>query len=127
MPQKTSYDATDLIFDIDTETADFIEKRYRGDITIAMDFHPMMDSGWKCSATREVVGCYVPRIYAGAPGNDENAYRHGQTANVQVFYSPRLRSKLESNHIRIRIKRFLFFRWLELEDASSIVRTSAEQ
>ena len=45
MPQKTSYDATDLIFDIDTETADFIEKRYRGDITIAMDFHPMMDSG----------------------------------------------------------------------------------
>ena len=45
MTQKISYDTTDLIFGIDAETANFIGKRYRGDVTIAMDFQPMMDSG----------------------------------------------------------------------------------
>jgi hypothetical protein len=34
-----------MVFDIDPETANFIEKRYGGDVTVAMDFQPMMDSG----------------------------------------------------------------------------------
>ena len=45
MSERISYDATDLIFDIDTETADFIRERYHGDVTVAMDFEPMLDSG----------------------------------------------------------------------------------
>jgi len=68
-----------------------------------------------------VAGCYVPRIYAGAPGSDENTYRLGRMAGVRIFYSPRLRAKSNSNNIRIRMKRFLFLRWLEIEGASSIV------
>lgn len=45
MTNKMSYSATDPIFDMDTEAVDFIEKRYRGDVTVAMDFEPMLDSG----------------------------------------------------------------------------------
>jgi len=45
MTERISYDTTDLVFDIDTETADFIGKRYLGDVTVAMDFQPMLDSG----------------------------------------------------------------------------------
>lgn len=43
--EKISNTTTDLIFDIDPETADFIGKQYQGDVTVAMDFQPMMDSG----------------------------------------------------------------------------------
>ena len=124
MSEKISNGPEDLIFDLDRKAADFIWKRYSGAITVDMDFEPMLGSGCKCSAAREVTGCYIPRICAGAPGNDKNVYCHVQTANVEIFYSPRLRSKLKSNRLRLRIKRFLFFQWLELEDAGSIVCAS---
>jgi hypothetical protein len=121
MNEIISCGTTDLVFDIDPKTAAFVRGRHHATITIAMDFEPMLDSGCKCSVAREVSGCYVPRIYAGAPGSDENTYCLDRKANIQIFYSPKLRSNLESNHIRIRMKRFLFLRWLELEGASSVV------
>ncbi|MDD5169842.1 MAG: hypothetical protein PHN75_13550 [Syntrophales bacterium] len=40
-----NYGTTDPIFDIDPETADFIGKRYQGDVTVDMDFQPLLDSG----------------------------------------------------------------------------------
>ena len=43
--EKICNSTTDLMFDIDPETADFIGKRYQGDVTVAKDFQPMMDSG----------------------------------------------------------------------------------
>jgi len=45
MNEIISCGTTDLTFDIDPKTADFIRKRYRGDVTVAMDFEPMLDSG----------------------------------------------------------------------------------
>ena len=45
MDEKISDSTTGPIFDIDPETADFIGKQYQGDVTVAMDFQPMMDSG----------------------------------------------------------------------------------
>jgi hypothetical protein len=45
MSERISYDTKDLIFEIDPETANFIGKRYGGDVTVAMDFQPMLDSG----------------------------------------------------------------------------------
>ncbi|MDD5169841.1 MAG: hypothetical protein PHN75_13545 [Syntrophales bacterium] len=74
-----------------------------------------------------MAGCYVPRIYAGPPGVGKDTYRLGRTAGVRIFYSPRLRSKLNSNRIGIKMKRFLFLRWLELEDAGTVVCASREE
>jgi hypothetical protein len=45
MNEMLSSVKTDLIFDIEPKTADFIRERYHGDVTVAMDFEPMMDSG----------------------------------------------------------------------------------
>ena len=36
---------TDLIFDIDPKTVEFIRKIHHGDVTVDMDFEPMLDSG----------------------------------------------------------------------------------
>jgi len=45
MNKIISYVTTDLIFDIEPKTADLSRERYHGDVTVAMDFEPMMDSG----------------------------------------------------------------------------------
>lgn len=35
----------DVIFDIDPEAVDFIRKRHHGDVTVAMEFEPLLDGG----------------------------------------------------------------------------------
>ncbi len=73
-----------------------------------------------------MAGSYVPRLLTGAPSGDNDQYLLWQTADVQVFYPARLRVKPDEDRIRIRLRGFLFMRWLELEGARAIVSAPAD-
>jgi hypothetical protein len=45
---------------------------------------------------------------------------------VKLFYSVKLRPKPYADRIRIRLRSFLFMKWLELEGARAIVSAPAE-
>jgi hypothetical protein len=47
--------------------------------------------------------------------------------SVKIFYPARLMAKPFEDHIRIRLKKFLFLKWLELEGARAIVSAPAEE
>lgn len=73
-----------------------------------------------------MAGCYVPRIYEGAPSDNTDHYLLWQDGDVNLFYSVKLRLKPDANCIRIRLRSFLFMKWLELEGARAIVSAPAE-
>ena len=72
-------------------------------------------------SARDVAGCYVPRLMSGAPLGESDSYLLTQIDNVRVFYPASLHKKTDADCIRIRLKRFLFVKWLELESAKSVV------
>jgi len=45
---------------------------------------------------------------------------------VKLFYSVKLRPKPYANRIRIRLRSFLFMKWLEIEGARAIVAAPAD-
>jgi len=68
----------------------------------------------------------VPRLLAGPP--DESCqYLVSEKGSVKIFYPARLMAKPFEDQIRIRLKKFLFFKWLELEGARAIVFAPAEE
>ncbi len=72
----------------------------------------------------------MPRLLAGAPAGAPEEGRNYlllDTGHVKIFYPARLIAKPFEDHIRIRLKKFLFLRWLELEGARSIVCAPAEE
>lgn len=69
----------------------------------------------------------MPRLLTGAPSGDAVSYLLWKAGDVQVFYPGRLRVKPDENRIRIRLRGFLFMRWLELEGARAIVCAPAEE
>ena len=68
----------------------------------------------------------MPRLLTGAPSGDTDQYLLWQTGDVQVFYPARLQVKRDESLIRIRLRGYLFMRWLELEGARAIVCAPAE-
>jgi len=68
----------------------------------------------------------MPRLLTGAPSGDNDQYLLWQTADVQVFYPARLRVKPDEDRIRIRLRKFAFLSWLELDGARAIVSAPAE-
>jgi hypothetical protein len=70
----------------------------------------------------------VPRLLTGAPSGDaEHPYRLWQTVDVKVFYPERLQVKFDENRIRIRLRKFVFLSWLELDGARAIVSAPTEE
>jgi hypothetical protein len=69
----------------------------------------------------------VPRLLTGAPSGNTEQYLQWQAGDVQVFYPARLRVKPDEDRIRIRLRGYLFMRWLELEGARAIVSAPAEE
>lgn len=66
----------------------------------------------------------MPRLLAGPP--DESCSFVVQDAgDVKIFYPARLTAKPFQEQIRIRLKTFLFLKWLEMEGARSIVSDPA--
>jgi len=74
-----------------------------------------------------VAGSYVPRLLTGAPSGDTDQYQLCQTGDVQVFYPARLQVKRDESLIRIRLRKFMLMRWLELDGARAIVCAPAEE
>ena len=66
----------------------------------------------------------MPRLLAGAPLGGDDPYLLWQVGDIQLFYSPMLRPKPYTDVIRIRLKRFLFIKRLELEGARAIISAS---
>jgi len=50
-----------------------------------------------------------------------------QSGPVKIFHPARLTAKPFEDRIRIRLKKFLLFKWLELEGARAIVCAPAEE
>jgi hypothetical protein len=73
-----------------------------------------------------VAGSYVPRLLTGAPSCDIASYLLWKAGDVQVFYPARLRVKPDEDRIRVRLRKFVFLSWLELEGARAIVYAPAE-
>ena len=74
-----------------------------------------------------MAGSYVPRLLTGAPLGDSASYLLWKAGDVQVFYPAGLRVKPDEDRIRIRLRGYLFMRWLELEGARAIVCAPAEE
>ncbi len=69
----------------------------------------------------------MPRLLAGEPAGDTDTYVVWQEGDVRVFHPARLTPKYGQDRIRIRLKGFLFIRWLDLEGARAIVSAPADQ
>jgi hypothetical protein len=65
-------------------------------------------------------------LLTGAPSGGTDSYLLWKAGDVQVFYPAKLRIKADKDRIRIRLRGFLFMRWLEVEGARAIVYAPAE-
>jgi hypothetical protein len=69
-----------------------------------------------------VTGSYAAKLFTEAPNKDERLhYFSTETAGVLIFYPPELQVKEGFEGIQIRLKKFLFFKWLEMDGAKSLV------
>lgn len=69
----------------------------------------------------------MPGLLTGAPSGSTDRYLLWQTGGVQVFYPARLQAKPDESRIRIRLRKFAFLRWLEIDGARAIVSAPAEE
>lgn len=69
----------------------------------------------------------MPRLLTGAPSGDIASCLLWKAGDVHVFYPARLRVKPDEDRIRIRLRGYLFMRWLELEGARAIASAPAEE
>jgi hypothetical protein len=65
-------------------------------------------------------------LITGAPSDDADHYLLWQEGGVKLFHHVKLRPKSSADRIRIRLRSFLFMKWLELEGAQAIVSAPAE-
>jgi hypothetical protein len=65
-------------------------------------------------------------LITGAPSDDADHYLLWQASGVKLFHHVKLRPKSSAVRIRIRLRRFLFMKWLELEGAHAMVAGPTE-
>jgi hypothetical protein len=105
-------------FAVDEDAARFIRNR-TGAVVIGLNFEPSL-GGCACSPTK-INGSYVPVISLGEPPQEEkDRYRVQRVENVEVYFASALDTKQGSAEIRIRLRGFFLFRWLELEGARGV-------
>jgi hypothetical protein len=89
-------------------------KHKSGAIMIDMKMKPSIE-GWACSGVN-VAGGYVPKIYIRKPlASEESAYEVIEKDTIKIYYSPKLKIKEGFPEIIIKLEKFLFFKWLDLE------------
>jgi hypothetical protein len=107
-----------VIFAVEKDASQFIRKR-TGAVVIGLNFEPSL-GGCACSPTK-INGSYVPVISLGRPPLEEKEkYRVQQVENVEVYFPSGLDMKQGAAEIRIKLRRALWFRWLELEGARGV-------
>ncbi|MCX5827366.1 MAG: hypothetical protein NTV58_05105 [Deltaproteobacteria bacterium] len=65
-------------------------------------------------------------MLTGAPLDDSDHYLLSHAGDIKLFYPAKLRPKPDADRIRIRLRSFLFMKWLELAGARAIVSAPAE-
>jgi hypothetical protein len=111
------------MFIIEKDAAQYINESAHA-VVIELRLEPCT-GGCLCSPVN-VTGSYVPTLALGKPSQDEeDRYQLQSVEGVEVYFSTGLAVKQGFSEIRIKLKRFLWFRWLELEGAKGIASYSA--
>jgi hypothetical protein len=61
----------------------------------------------------------VPRVFIGEPV-ERDRYLTAEMDGIKIFYHPSVQIKAGFSEIQIKVRRFLFLAWLEIEGAKAI-------
>ena len=101
------------MFIIDKETIKYI-KRKSEFVVIDLELQPSL-GGWGCSSER-VAGSYAPKIFIREPLADEKLRLNViEIDSIKLYYSSKLKIKDGHKGIVMKLRKLLFFKWLELE------------
>ena len=106
-----------MLFDFDAATADYI-RRHGGRVVMDMKFRHAYGDG--CLAGRGLLGSYAPCVRLGEPAEPPHPYDRTCLGGVILYHARGLEPKPGLHAIRIRVKSFAVFHWLELEGARYI-------
>lgn len=63
----------------------------------------------------------MPRVFVGEPVSREgDRYLTAEMDGIKIFYHPSVQIKDGFSEIHIKVKKFLFLSWLEIEGAKAI-------
>lgn len=68
----------------------------------------------------------MPKLLTGVPPREASPNLIWQAGGVKVYYPERLETGPGEDRIRIRLRKFMFLRWLELEGIHAILCTPEE-
>lgn len=74
--------------------------------------------GCACS-TQQITGSYLPVITLGPPA-ESDSYSQVTIDGITVFYAPNIQPKADYPSMIIRLKRVLFWSWLEIEGVKAM-------
>ena len=103
------------MFNVNQQAADYI--RMHGNlIAVDLKFKPAI--GDILCVSRRLEGCYIPKIHIGDEISKRNPQFYHESVNgIMIYYHPELKAKIGCPSIRLVLRRFLFWQWLELEGA----------
>lgn len=104
------------MFIIEQAAAKYINKQ-SGSVVVSLKLEPAM-GGCACS-TQQITGSYLPVITLGPP-SESDPYSQIVIDNLTVFYAPNIQPKADYPSMVIRLKRVLFWSWLEIEGVKAI-------
>lgn len=104
------------MFIVEQAAAKYINKR-SGSVVVSLKLEPAM-GGCACS-TQQITGSYLPVITLGPPA-ESDSYSQVTIDGITVFYAPKIHPKADCPSIVIRLKKALFWSWLEIEGVKSI-------
>lgn len=103
---------------IDRDAAEYIRKRSCS-VFIELRLEPAL-GGCACAPQR-ITGSYVPAIYMNKPLNAaQDKYSVVEVDEIKVYHPATLGVKEGFTKIRIKLKKILFWGWLELEGAKAV-------
>ncbi len=104
------------MFIVEQAAAQYINKQ-SGSVVVSLKLEPAM-GGCACS-TQHITGSYLPVITLGPP-TEPDQYNRVSIEDITVFYAPNIQPKADYPSMVIRVKKMLFWSWLEIEGAKPI-------
>lgn len=102
------------MFRIDKEALQYIKPR-SGSVVIDLKLNPNT-GGW--CPPQNVTGRYVPKLSIREPNSTEQLeYIVYEQDGLKIYYPTKLKVKDGFSGIRIKLRKLLFFKWLEIEGA----------
>ena len=104
------------MFIVEQAAAKYINAR-SGSVVVSLKLEPAM-GGCACS-TQHITGSYLPVITLGPP-TEPDQYKRVSIEDITVFYAPNIQPKADYPSMVIRLKRVLFWNWLEIEGVKAM-------